>query len=160
MIKAHWHVFQILTKRAKRLECISSKVVWPDNVWVGVTVENQDCIPRIRHLKKVPASVRFLSLEPLLGPIYQLPLDTIDWVIVGGESGPGARSLKPEWVRSIRDRCLEGGVPFFFKQWGGFRKARNGRYLDGRTWNQMPVLSRTNQSLKITGEKLRCPPVA
>jgi protein gp37 len=139
MAKAHWHVFQILTKRAERLECLSSKIVWPNNVWIGVTIENQDCIRRIRYLKKVPAAVRFVSLEPLLGHIYQLPLDKIDWVIVGGESGPRARPLKPEWVRNIRDQCLDEGVPFFFKQWGGFKKSRNGRQLDGRIWDQLPM---------------------
>lgn len=160
MTKAHWHIFQILTKRAKRLERLRSKVAWPNNVWIGVTVEDQGSIPRIKHLTKVPAAVRFISLEPLLGPIHQLPLDRIDWVIVGGESGPRARPLRPEWVRNIRDHCLEKGIPFFFKQWGGFRKARNGRNLDGRTWNQMPVLSRANHSLKLTGEQLRCSPGA
>lgn len=140
MAKASWHVFQILTKRAERLEQTASVLPWPSNVWIGVSVESEDYLFRIKHLRKVPAAVRFLSVEPLLGPIRRLPLGGIDWVIVGGESGPGARPIQPEWVRTIRDRCLTEDVPFFFKQWGGVHKSRRGRVLDGQTWNQMPPL--------------------
>jgi protein gp37 len=138
MAKASWHVFQILTKRAERLEQTASELPWPSNVWIGVSVESEDYLLRIKHLRKVPAAVRFLSIEPLLGPIRRLPLTGIDWVIVGGESGPGARPVRGEWVRAIRDRCLAEDVPFFFKQWGGVHKSRHGRVLDGQTWNQMP----------------------
>jgi protein gp37 len=105
---------------------------------MGVSVENRDYTYRIDHLQKVPAAIRFLSVEPLLGPIPRLPLQGIDWVIVGGESGPGCRKIDPDWVRNIRDRCLAQGVPFFFKQWGGTRKKLSGRELDGRTWDEMP----------------------
>jgi protein gp37 len=109
-----------------------------NNIWMGVSVENRDYTYRIDHLQKVPAAIRFLSVEPLLGPIPRLPLQGIDWVIVGGESGPGCRKIDPDWVRNIRDRCLAQGVPFFFKQWGGTRKKLSGRELDGRTWDEMP----------------------
>jgi protein gp37 len=138
MQKAHWHIFQILTKRSERLASICGQLKWPDNVWMGVSVENQDYTYRIKHLISVPAVVRFLSIEPLLGPIPRLPLSKIDWVIVGGESGPGARLVKVDWVRSIRDACLRADVPFFFKQWGGVHKSRQGRTLDGRIWVEMP----------------------
>jgi len=138
MGKAHWHVFQVLTKRADRLAELAPELPWSPNVWMGVSVENEDYAWRIDHLREVPAAVRFLSVEPLLGPIPRLPLEGIDWVIVGGESGPGARAVKPEWIREIRDRCLALGVPFFFKQWGGVQKKRQGRTLDGRTWDEMP----------------------
>lgn len=141
MKKASWHVFQILTKRAERLEKTASELHWPSNVWIGVSVESEDYLFRIKHLRKVPAAVRFLSVEPLLSRIRRLPLRGIDWVIVGGESGPGARPIQPDWVRTIRDRCLSEDVPFFFKQWGGVHKSRHGRVLDGKTWNQMPSLS-------------------
>ena len=122
MGKADWHTFQILTKRSERLVEFAGKLPWHENVWMGVSVENQDYTYRIEHLRKVPASVRFLSVEPLLGPIPRLPLQGIHWVIVGGESGPGARTIDPRWVRKIRDRCIAQGVPFFFKQWGGTRR--------------------------------------
>jgi protein gp37 len=138
MAKADWHIFQILTKRSERLAVIGKQLYWPENVWMGVSVENEDYKYRISHLTSVPSAVRFLSVEPLLGAIPELPLNGIDWVIVGGESGPGARPMKPEWVRNIRDRCLEAEVPFFFKQWGGVHKSRYGRILDGRTWDEMP----------------------
>ena len=160
MTKANWHVFQILTKRASRLESLCEKLVWPSNIWIGVTVENQECAFRINHLKRVPASVKFLSLEPLLGPIHQLQLDGIDWVIVGGESGPRARPVKADWIRDIRDQCVREGVAFFFKQWGGHYKSRNGRKLDGRTWDEMPMVSRVNSSLGLTDEQLRAPSAA
>lgn len=139
MEAAHWHTFQILTKRSKRLLEVAPHVNWPDNVWMGVSVENQDYTWRVHDLQKVPAAVRFLSVEPLLGPIPNLPLDGIDWVIVGGESGPRARPIRPEWVREIRRQCQEKGVAFFFKQWGGRNKKAAGRILDGRTWDEMPA---------------------
>jgi len=138
MGQAYWHTFQILTKRSDRLFELAGQLTWHDNVWMGVSVENKDYTYRIDHLRKVPAAVRFLSVEPLLGPIPKLPLQGIDWVIVGGESGPRCRKIDPQWVRQIRDRCIALGVPFFFKQWGGTRKKSSGRELDGRTWDEMP----------------------
>jgi protein gp37 len=143
MERASQHVFQVLTKRADRLEALAPGLHWPPNVWMGVSVESADYTWRIAHLRRVPAAVRFLSVEPLLGPIPRLPLRGIDWVIVGGESGPGARPMDPQWARAIRDRCIAGGVPFFFKQWGGVRKKRAGRALDARTWDEMPATRRT-----------------
>jgi protein gp37 len=142
MGKAHWHNFQILTKRSERLVQLAPKLTWYDNIWIGVSVENADYTYRVQHLRKVPAAIRFLSVEPLLGPIPRLPLQDIHWVIVGGESGPGARPIDPAWVRKVRDRCIAQGVPFFFKQWGGTRKKSTGRKLDGRTWDQMPFPGR------------------
>jgi protein gp37 len=138
MTDAHWHTFQILTKRADRLAELSPRLPWPLNVWMGVSVESPRYVDRIQRLRGVPAAVRFLSVEPLLAPIPSLPLDGIDWVIVGGESGPGSRPMAGDWVREIRDRCLSQRVPFFFKQWGGVWKTRTGRLLDGRTWDEMP----------------------
>jgi protein gp37 len=140
MVKANWHIFQILTKRAERLAEIAHRLPWPDNVWQGISIENADYTWRIDHLVKVPAAVRFLSVEPLLGPIPKLPLKGISWVIVGGESGPDFRPVNPEWVRQIRDQCLKAKVPFFFKQWGGFTPKAGGRRLDRRLWDQMPVV--------------------
>jgi protein gp37 len=139
MEKANWHVFQITTKRAQRLQEVAPQLPWPENVWMGVSVENQDYTDRIDLLRSVDASIRFLSLEPLLGPLPSLNLDAISWVIVGGESGPGARSMKKEWVLQIKERCIEENVPFFFKQWGGINKRKLGRSLEGRTWDEMPV---------------------
>jgi len=139
METASWHVFQILTKRADRLEKLAPRLPWPRNVWQGVSVENSHYTWRVEHLRSVPSAVRFLSIEPLLGPIPQLPLDGIDWVIVGGESGPNHRPVDPAWVRQIRDRCVDAGVPFFFKQWGGRTPKSGGRLLDGRLWNEMPT---------------------
>ncbi len=138
MTKADWHVFQILTKRSKRMAEIALKLSWPENVWMGVTVESQKYCHRISDLEKVPAHVRFLSIEPMLSPISQLSLKNIDWVVVGGESGPGCRAMKAEWALSIRAECNAAHVPFFFKQWGGVRKKNNGRLLDGKTWDEMP----------------------
>ncbi|MCI0640496.1 MAG: phage Gp37/Gp68 family protein [Gemmataceae bacterium] len=140
MRRAHWHVFQILTKRSGRLMQMSAKIPWPENVWIGVSVERADYTFRIGHLRQSGAATRFLSLEPLLGPLPDLDLSGIDWVIAGGESGPGARPLAEAWVTDIRDQCVAAGVPFFFKQWGGVFKKRNGRSLEGRTWDEMPVL--------------------
>ena len=150
MGKGNWHTFQILTKRSERLVDLVGKLPWHQNVWMGVSVENADYTHRIDHLRKAPAAVRFLSVEPLLGPISRLPLQGIHWVIVGGESGPGARNMDPRWVRKIRDRCIAQGVPFFFKQWGGIRKKLTGRELDGRTWDEMPE-SDSKGSRRILG---------
>jgi protein gp37 len=139
MAQAHWHIFQILTKRAQRLTALAPHLPWPPNVWQGVSVEDADYTWRIAHLQRVPSAIRFLSIEPLLGPIDALPLDGIDWVIVGGESGPYHRPIAQAWVRAIRDQCVAAGVPFFFKQWGGVHKHAAGRVLDGRTWDEMPT---------------------
>ncbi len=150
MGKTPWHTFQILTKRSERVFELARKLPWHDNIWMGVSVENAEYTYRIEHLRKVPAAVRFLSVEPLLGPIPRLPLQGIQWVIVGGESGPGARIIDPRWVRKIRDRCIAQGVPFFFKQWGGTRKKLTGRELDGRTWDEMPEVG-SKSSKRILG---------
>lgn len=136
MRRASWHTFQVLTKRAERLRM--SLLDWPPNVWMGVSVENAYWVDRIERLLAIYPAVRFLSLEPLLGPLPSLSLDGIDWVIVGGETGPGARPMREEWVRDIRDQCLASGVPFFFKGWDGVHKKTAGRLLDGRTWDEMP----------------------
>lgn len=138
MSDASWHVFQVLTKRSERLAQIATRLVWPPNVWMGVSVESEEHTYRIDHLSDTPAAVRFLSVEPLLGPISKLSLRNIHWVIVGGESGPHARPIHVNWVRSIRNDCVSAGVPFFFKQWGGTRKSTTGRVLDGRTWDELP----------------------
>ncbi len=139
MTLAERHQFQILTKRADRLERVMKRIKVPNNVWLGVSVENPTYYSRIRHLTRVDAPIRFLSCEPLLAPLDDLPLIGIDWVIVGGESGGGARPMEPAWVRSIRDQCLAAEKAFFFKQWGGPNKKRTGRQLDGRTWDEMPL---------------------
>jgi protein gp37 len=139
MEQAHWHIFQVLTKRAARLAQVAPRLRWPANVWQGVSVENAKYASRVSNLQTVPACVRFLSVEPLLGPIPRLPLDGIHWVIVGGESGPQHRPLDPAWVRDIRDQCIDAGVPFFFKQWGGRTPKAGGRTLDGREWDAMPL---------------------
>lgn len=139
MRRASWHVFQVLTKRSERLLTLDPGIAWPGNVWMGVSVENEDYAHRIDHLRQTHARVKFLSLEPLLGPLPNLELRGIDWVIVGGESGPGARPMAKNWVTDIRDQCLAANVPFFFKQWGGFHRKEAGRELDGRTWDQLPV---------------------
>ena len=132
------HTFQVLTKRSERLAEVASQLPWPQNVWIGVSVEDDRVLHRITHLQMVPAAVRFLSLEPLIGPLDALPLGGIHWVIVGGESGPRARPMRPEWVNSIFEQCRVAEVPFFFKQWGGVRKNRTGRQLHGRTYSEMP----------------------
>jgi len=138
MKKASWHTFQVLTKRSDRIQLIEDRIRIPKNVWLGVSVECEDYLYRIGDLRKTGAQVRFLSLEPLIGPLPGLDLEGINWVIVGGESGPGARPMQEEWVTDIRDTCLASGVPFFFKQWGGVFKKRAGRVLEGRTWEEMP----------------------
>jgi protein gp37 len=145
MRAADWHVFQVLTKRAERMRRVLSRRrdAQQAHVWIGVSVENRrHGLPRIEHLRRTPAAVRFLSVEPLLEDLGEIDLDGIDWVIVGGESGPGARPMDPAWVMSVQRRCLDAGVPFFFKQWGGVQKGRFGRQLDGRTWDQLPPLPR------------------
>ena len=139
MRRAHWHQFQVLTKRADRLYELSRQLPWPENVWMGVSVESAKYVDRIDHLRNTPAYVKFLSLEPLLGPLPALTLDAVDWVIVGGESGPRARPMRLEWVTEIRDQCVRANVPFFFKQWGGVFKKRSGRQLEGRTWDEYPL---------------------
>ncbi len=139
MASAHWHRFQVLTKRAERLAELSPRLAWSPNVWMGVSVETARYESRIDRLRRTEARVKFLSLEPLLGPLPGLDLGGIDWVIVGGESGPGARPMDPAWVTNLRDQCRRANVPFFFKQWGGTNKKRAGRTLDGRVWDEMPV---------------------
>jgi protein gp37 len=134
------HTYQILTKRARRLARVAPKLEWPTNVWMGVSVESDDHYDRINDLAGIPAVVRFLSCEPLLGPLHDLPLDGIDWVIAGGESGANARPVDPEWIRDIRDACMRARTPFFFKQWGGRTPKAGGRELEGRTWDAMPIL--------------------
>jgi protein gp37 len=138
MKKASWHLFQILTKRAERLAQLAPRLPWPRNIWQGVSVENAEYTWRIDSLVKVPSVVRFISVEPLLGPIKNLPLTGISWVIVGGESGPNHRPVEAAWVRDLRDQCVRACVPFFFKQWGGITSKSRGRRLDHRFWNQMP----------------------
>ena len=140
MRKAWWHQFQILTKRSERLESLSVFIDWPSNVWQGTSIENEKVKYRIDNLRNTGAAIKFLSLEPLLSPLHNLNLYGIDWVIVGGESGPNARPMSKEWVVDIRDQCRAAGVPFFFKQWGGINKKLAGRKLDGHTWDEMPKL--------------------
>ncbi len=139
MRQASWHTFQVLTKRADRLAELSGQLSWPANVWMGVSVESQPYVSRIDALRRSGAQMRFLSLEPLLGALPGLDLRAIDWVIVGGESGPKARPVDLKWVTDIRDQCVEARVPFFFKQWGGRNKRATGRELEGRTWDEMPA---------------------
>jgi len=136
---ASWHTFQVLTKRSARLQQLDPDIDWPANVWMGVSVESERYTFRIDHLRQTRAHIKFLSLEPLLRPLPRLDLRGIQWVIVGGESGPGARPMQKEWVTDIRDQCLAAGVAFFFKQWGGVHKKRTGRLLDGRTWDELPA---------------------
>ena len=140
MNEAQQHTFQVLTKRSENMRRLSHSLPWPENVWMGVTVENSDYFERIDDLRGTPARIKFISFEPLLGPISDINLTGIDWVIVGGESGPKARPMSPSWVKGIRDQCLSAGLPFFFKQWGGLNKKKAGRVLDGRTWDEMPVV--------------------
>ena len=139
MRRAPRHRFQVLTKRSQRLRELDAQIAWPPNVWMGVSVESADFLPRVADLRSTDAAIKFLSLEPLLAPLGQIDLRGIDWVIVGGESGPAARPMEPDWVCSIRDQCVRLGVPFFFKQWGGVNKKRTGRLLDGRTWDELPL---------------------
>ena len=142
MEQAHWHEFQVLTKRSSLmrdyLRARYARRSPPPHIWFGVSVEDQNCLSRVHHLQQTPAGVRFLSIEPLIGPVGHLDLTGIGWVIVGGESGPGARPMAAEWVREIRDQCITAKVPFFFKQWGGFRPKQGGRKLDGCEWSEYP----------------------
>ena len=147
MERASWHTFQVLTKRPERAAALSETLSWPENVWLGTSVELQRWTSRLDSLRRTPAAVRFLSCEPLLGPV-SLDLTSIDWVIVGGESGHRARRMRPAWARALRNQCQEAKVPFFFKQWGAFNegghrvgKKRAGRELDGRTWDELPLIS-------------------
>ncbi len=139
MQRANWHQYQVLTKRADRLAQIAGILPWESHIWMGVSVERADYSFRIDHLRSTGAQVKFLSLEPLLGPLPRLNLAGIDWAIVGGESGPGARPMQSDWVIEIRDQCVNANVPFFFKQWGGVNKKQAGRLLEGRTWDEMPA---------------------
>lgn len=138
MRRASWHTFQVLTKRAERLEALGRNLGWPVNVWMGVSVETRKYLFRLDHLRRTRAWVKFISFEPLLEGLGEMNLAGIDWAIVGGESGPGARAMEKAWVVEIRDQCLAVGVPFFFKQWGGINKKKAGRLLDGRTWDGLP----------------------
>lgn len=141
MCRANWHRFQVLTKRSGNLRRLSATLPWQSHIWMGVSVESAEYTFRIDDLRKTGARIKFLSLEPLLTPLSNLNLEGIDWVIVGGESGPGARPMKKEWVTDIRDQCILAGVPFFFKQWGGTNKKKSGRLLEDRLWNEMPRLA-------------------
>jgi protein gp37 len=143
MNQADWHQYQVLTKRAERLEAVCDDLQWAPHIWMGVSIESDEYLWRIDHLRRTDAHIKFLSIEPLLGPLGKLKLRGIDWVIVGGESGPGARPMHEEWVTDIRDQCRKTGVAFFFKQWGGVQKKRYGRALKGRTWDEMPELVTT-----------------
>jgi protein gp37 len=148
MAEAWWHQFQVLTKRSTRLVEIAARLPWRSNVWQGVSVESHRYLGRIDDLRTVPAAVRFLSLEPLLGPLSDLDLSGIHWVIVGGESGRGHRPVDPAWVREIRDQCQRHKVPFFFKQWGGRNPKSGGRELDGREWSELPA-ARKSSSIAV-----------
>lgn len=139
MVKADWHIYQILTKRPQRLARLASSLPWPEHIWAGVSVESNEVAWRANFLRRVPAAIRFVSAEPLIGPIDQLTLDGIHWLITGGESGFGNRPCDPDWVRDARDRCLAAEVAYFHKQWGGRTSKMGGRELDGRTWDEMPV---------------------
>ncbi len=138
---ASQHTFQVLTKRPERVAAIAHKLTWTENIWMGTSVEDMRVAHRVDDLRQVPTMVRFLSCEPLLGSLIGLDLARIHWVIAGGESGSGARPMKPEWPRELRDKCAEQGIPYFFKQWGGVQKHRTGRVLDGQTWDEMPFVS-------------------
>jgi protein gp37 len=144
MHRAHWHRFQVLTKRAKRLAGLAHELRWTSNIWMGVSVEHSRQRHRVDALRETGARIKFLSLEPLLGPLHELDLAGMDWVIVGGESGPNARPIQSDWVIDLRDQCRRAQVPFFFKQWGGRNKKKTGRMLQGRTWDQMPQGARAD----------------
>ena len=152
--QASWHQFQILTKRSARLAQLSDELDWPPNLWMGVSVESTEHRRRVDDLRKTGAAVHFLSLEPLLGPLPDLDLEKIDWVIVGGESGPHARPVDPAWVLNLRDQCRDADVPFFFKQWGGTRKKKTGRLLEGRTYDELPQYQGTLSSAVLPSPAL------
>lgn len=149
MAKCPHHIFQILTKRSERLRNFSKILPWPENVWMGVSIENQYTVNRINDLKQVPSFIRFLSCEPMIGPIHNLKLDNIHWVIVGGESGPGARPMESGWVEDILKQCKNYKTAFFFKQWGGVRKDLTGRVLHGKTYNNLPLLAYKHQYSQV-----------
>jgi protein gp37 len=159
MRKANWHLYQVLTKRSERLLEMDPKLPWASHIWMGVSVENTDFTFRIDHLRRTGAHIKFLSLEPLLGPVGKLNLRGIDWVIVGGESGPKARPMEKSWVTDVRDQCQKARVPFFFKQWGGPNKKKAGRELDGREWDEMPevadIRSERQRALPLQEERGR-----
>ncbi len=156
MKQAHWHQFQVLTKRSEQLWQLAPSLPWPDNIWMGVSVEARSYLYRLDHLRRTPAAIKFISFEPLLESLGAVDLRGIDWVIVGGESGPGARPMERSWVIEILQACRQAGVPFFFKQWGGTNKKRAGRILDGRTWDEMPEsTARETSSCKLTSAYLR-----
>ncbi|MBF0138502.1 MAG: phage Gp37/Gp68 family protein [Magnetococcales bacterium] len=157
MSQSTQHTFQVLTKRSARLNQMANQIEWPSNVWMGVTVEDDRHKFRIEHLRKTPSSIRFLSIEPLLGPLGSIDLRGISWVIVGGESGPGARPMQADWATSIRDQCLARNIPFFFKQWGGVRKKAAGRMLEGHVWNQMPCFKQPSASAILEQELMEHP---
>jgi protein gp37 len=138
MNKAHWHTFQVLTKRPERLEQLAHKLKWSDNIWMGVTAESNDVVDRVDYLRNIDAKVKFLSIEPLISPVDKLDYTNIDWVIVGGESGYGCREIKKEWVEDIQIKCKQQNIPFFFKQWGGVNKKTKGRLLNGKIYDEMP----------------------
>ncbi|HIH97076.1 MAG TPA: phage Gp37/Gp68 family protein, partial [Thermoplasmata archaeon] len=148
--EANWHQFQVLTKRSERLLTFSPKINWPDNVWMGVSIENQDYTYRVDHLRKTGARIKFLSMEPLIGPVGSINLADIDWVIVGGESGPGSRPIEKDWVLEIKNQCNNENIPFFFKQWGGTNKKKTGRMLQGRTWDELPKNANLNLNPHVT----------
>ena len=139
MAQAKQHTFQILTKRSERMAELAPQLPWTPNIWMGVSVENQASIYRIEHLRTIRASIRFLSCEPLLGSLGHLNLEKIDWILVGGESGPGARPMQDSWAIELREQCIQNKIPFFFKQWGGVNKKKAGRELQGKIWNQFPA---------------------
>ena len=149
MRRAHWHRFQVLTKRASRLAELDPEIEWASNIWMGVSVESAKYVDRIDDLRRTRAHVRFLSLEPLLGPLPDLDLRGIHWAIVGGESGPKARPMDAAWAIDLRDQCRRARVPFFFKQWGGKNKKRAGRLLEGRTWDEMPKTREPSDGAKV-----------
>jgi protein gp37 len=149
MQKANWHTFQILTKRSERLVKLAPKLPWPGNIWMGVSVENANYVYRMHDLGQVPAYIRFVSMEPLLGSIGKFPYNKIDWVIVGGESGPHARPIEQSWVIEIRNQCITHDIPFFFKQWGGVNKKKSGRLLEGKFWDETPNLYLPTNQLSL-----------
>jgi len=158
MRRADWHRFQVLTKRSDRLSQLDPELKWAPNIWMGVSIESDKYRWRIDDLRATRAMVKFLSLEPLLGPLQDLDLRAIDWVIVGGESGPEARPMDPAWAIDLRDQCRQAKVPFFFKQWGGKNKKRAGRILDGEIWNEMPILLPVPHGSERVNEEARVAP--
>ncbi len=149
MRQADWHIFQLLTKRSERMASLAPKIDWPENVWAGVTVESADYYNRLDDLRRVPAALRYVSAEPMLGPMPDFPLKGIDWIILGGESGPGARPMEKRWVIDMRNRCKKNDVPFFFKQWGGTNRQETGCLLDGKYYHEMPSLNSQSADLLL-----------